>query len=168
MEQSKLDSLYLRTLEFFSGDPARIQHFVKVHSFAAMIGHGEHLSETVQFTLEAAAIVHDVGILPAEKKYGSSSGDLQESEGPPVAISLLSGLGFPTGVTERVAYLVGHHHTYTDIGGKDYQILIEADFLVNFYEGKTPKEQIEATGKKLFVTKTGKDILSKMFGVIIA
>ena len=31
----------------------------------------------------------------------------------------------------RVEYLVGHHHTYKDIDGLDYQILVEADFLVN-------------------------------------
>ena len=165
MEQSKLDGLYLKTLEFFSCDPARIQHFAKVHSFAALIGRKEHLPKQEQFTLEAAAIVHDVGILPAEKKYGSSSGRLQELEGPPVATELLSSLDFPTEVTERVAYLVGHHHTYTDIDGMDYQILVEADFLVNFFEGCTPKEQIEATGKRLFRTGAGKRILSKMFGV---
>ena len=34
-------------------------------------------------------------------------------------------------VTERVAYLIGHHHTYDKIEGMDYQILVEADFLVN-------------------------------------
>mgnify|MGYP000340972515 FL=1 len=34
-------------------------------------------------------------------------------------------------MTERVAYLIGHHHTYDKIEGMDYQILVEADFLVN-------------------------------------
>ncbi len=32
---------------------------------------------------------------------------------------------------ERVSYLVGHHHTLNVIAGMDYQILAEADFIVN-------------------------------------
>lgn len=165
MEQAKLDQLFLKTLAFFHKNPAQVQHFMKVHGFAAKIGRLEELTDKEQFILEAAALVHDVGIPPAEQKYGSCNGKLQEQEGPPVATELLSSVGFPPEVTERVAYLVGHHHTYTDIDGMDYQILVEADFLVNLYDGNTPKEQIEATGKKIFKTQTGKAILSEMFGV---
>ena len=32
---------------------------------------------------------------------------------------------------ERVAYLVGHHHTFIGIDGIDYQILVEADYIAN-------------------------------------
>ena len=47
-------------------------------------------------------------------------------------------LGFAENVIERVCYLIGHHHTYTGIEGRDYQILVEADFLVNLYEDGRP------------------------------
>ena len=167
MDHTKLDQLFLKTLTFFQNDPDQIQHFVKVHGFAAQIGRLEGLSDREQFTLEAAALVHDVGILPANRKYGSCNGKLQEQEGAPVATELLSSLEFPPEVTERVAYLVGHHHTYTNIDGMDYQILVEADFLVNLYGGHTPKEQIEHTGRTIFRTAGGKKILSEMFGVEI-
>lgn len=167
MDQTKLDRLFLKTLAFFHNDPDQIQHFVKVHGFAAQIGRLEGLNDEEQFTLEAAALVHDVGILPANKKYGSCNGKLQEQEGPPVATELLSSLDFPTAVTDRVAYLVGHHHTYTNIDGMDYQILVEADFLVNLYGGHTPKEQIGHTGKTIFKTPSGRKILSEMFGVAL-
>ena len=40
---------------------------------------------------------------------------------------MLVKLGFEDKITERVCYLVGHHHTYTNIEGMDYQILVEAD-----------------------------------------
>lgn len=51
---------------------------------------------------------------------------------------MLMRLGFAENVIERVCYLIGHHHTYTGIDGRDYQILVEADFLVNLYEdGRT-------------------------------
>ena len=165
MERTKLDRLFLKTVAFFQNAPDQIQHFVKVHGFAAHIGRLEGLTDREQFTLEAAAYVHDVGIPPANRKYGSCNGKLQEQEGPPVATELLASLDFPPEVTERVAYLVGHHHTYTDIDGMDYQILVEADFLVNLYGGHTPKEQIEATGRNLFKTAAGKRILSELFGV---
>ena len=37
----KQDLLYQKMVAFYRGDPARIQHFVKVHSFAAYIGRQE-------------------------------------------------------------------------------------------------------------------------------
>ena len=40
---------------------------------------------------------------------------------------------------ERIIWLVTHHHTYTNIDGIDYQILIEADFLVNASESNFQK-----------------------------
>ena len=47
---------------------------------------------------------------------------------------MLKELGFDQDVSNRVQYLIAHHHTYDAIDGIDYQILIEADFLVNMYE----------------------------------
>lgn len=73
----KQDLLYQNMTAFYRGDPARIQHFVKVHSFAAYIGRQEGLSDALQAVLEAAALVHDIGIRPAEEKYGSCAGPLQ-------------------------------------------------------------------------------------------
>ena len=124
------ETLYREMMAYDAGDPARIQHFVKVHSFAQAIGKAEKLEEEVQFILECAALVHDIGIKPAEAKYGKSDGKFQEQEGPAEAEKMMRVLGFEEAVIERVSYLVGHHHTYTNIDGMDYQILVEADFLV--------------------------------------
>ena len=76
------ETLYREMMAYDAGDPARIQHFVKVHSFAQAIGKAENLEEEVQFILECAALVHDIGIKPAEAKYGKSDGKFQEQEGP--------------------------------------------------------------------------------------
>ena len=124
-------------MEYDHGDVPRIQHFVKVYEFARMIGLMEGLDSKTQFTLESAAVVHDIGIHISEQKYGSSSGKYQELEGPAEAKKLLDGLEWPADVTERVCYLVGHHHTYHDMDGMDYQILVEADFLVNLFEDES-------------------------------
>ncbi len=69
-------------MNYDQGDARRIQHFIKVHDFATAIGTLEHIDPDTLFILETAAIVHDIGIHVAEKKYGDSNGKLQEKEGP--------------------------------------------------------------------------------------
>ena len=134
-----------------------------MHSFARIIGTKEGLDETSLFILEAAAYTHDIGIRPAEEKYGRCDGKLQEQEGPAVARGMLMRLGFAENVIERVCYLIGHHHTYTGIEGRDYQILVEADFLVNADESGYSEEVIENTCKNIFRTSTGTHLLKSMY-----
>ena len=123
----------------------------------------ENLEEEVQFILECAALVHDIGIKPAEAKYGKSDGKFQEQEGPAEAEKMMRVLGFEEAVIERVSYLVGHHHTYTNINGMDYQILVEADFLVNYFENGSSADTIQKSVEKIFKTKTGKEMAETMF-----
>ena len=161
--RQQLDDLFFRMIDYFSGDPKRIQHFMKVHSFARLIGMREGLDETSLFILEAAAYTHDIGIRPAEKKYGRCDGKLQEQEGPIVAQKMLSDVGIENYLVDRICYLSGHHHTYDRIDGQDYQILVEADFLVNLYEDDVNRHAIEQAYRNIFKTKTGKDIFCRMF-----
>ena len=74
------------------------------------------------------------------------------------ARKMLEKLGFEESDIERICYLVGHHHTYTDIDGIDYQILVEADFLVNFYEDDLGQDAINAALQKIFQTEAGKTL----------
>ncbi|MBD5526670.1 MAG: hypothetical protein HDR04_20170 [Lachnospiraceae bacterium] len=78
---------------------------------------------------------------------------------------MLKTCGFSEAQIERISYLVGHHHTYTDIDGIDYQILIESDYLVNFYEDNYNEETIQHIYQKIFKTETGKDICRTMFAI---
>ena len=112
---NRQDQLCIKMIEWNQADPKRIQHFLKVHSFAALIGHGEEIPEEKQEILEAAALVHDIGIRPAEEKFGQCGGKLQEQEGPEPARKMLLECGYSEAQAERVAYLVGHHHTYDAI-----------------------------------------------------
>ena len=109
------------------------------------------------------AYVHDIGIHPAMEKYGRDDGKLQEQEGPAEAEKIMKQLGFEQDVIDRVCYLVGHHHTYTDIKGMDYQILVEADFLVNYFENNLSAETIQKSVEKIFRTETGRRIAEEMF-----
>lgn len=164
--QQQLDDLFLKMIEFDEGDPKRIQHFTKVHSFARIIGEGEEMDDASLFILEAAAYTHDIGIRVAEEKYGKCDGKLQEQEGPIIAQKMLSELGFENYLIDRICYLIGHHHTYDNIDGMDYQILIEADFLVNLFEDDVNRHGMETAYKTIFKTETGKMIFRKMFGFI--
>lgn len=161
----QIDELMIRTTEFFRGDGKRIQHFMKVYAYSALIGRLEGLDEETQNILEAAAVVHDVGIKPAEEKYGYQNGKLQEELGPREAETLLTGAGYCTSRVERVAYLVGHHHTYSSIDGMDYQILVEADFLVNLQEEGSSKNAILTAYEKIFRTENGKKLCRDIFGL---
>ena len=157
--------LITEMIRYYAGDPKRIQHFLKVYTFAKMIGEKEKLSAGERFILETAAIVHDIGIKPAEEKFGQCGGKLQEQEGPAVAQKLLTDLGYPEKVIARVCYLVGHHHTYLNMDGMDYQILVEADFLVNLFENASTRKVIRSVDTKIFRTAAGRHILHAMFAL---
>ena len=158
-----INRIHYEMIRLYSGDPKRIQHFCKVHSYAKLIAEMEHVDADTLFILEAAALTHDIGIHLCEEKYGSSNGKLQEKEGPAIAEKLLKELQFEENVIERVKYLIAHHHTYDAIDGIDYQILVEADFLVNYFEDGLDKEHIKKSAEKIFKTETGKKIVKDMF-----
>jgi uncharacterized protein len=166
-DMTDADRLLFEMTEFDKCDPARIQHFMKVYEYAHMIGVGEGLAEKEMHILEAAAILHDIGIIPCEKKYGYCNGKLQEEEGPHFAKEILERIGYAANETERICYLIGHHHTYSDVDGIDYRILIEADFLVNALEGQMKEEVIRTVGNNIFKTKTGRHLLCLNFGVYV-
>lgn len=56
-------------------------------------------------------------------------------------------------------------YTYDSITGIDYQILVEADFLVNVYEDNLPADAIRKVREKIFKTSVGRALLETMFGV---
>ncbi len=160
-----ITKLFDAMVAYYSGDARRIAHFVKVHGYARAIGLMEGLDEQTQFILEASALVHDIGIKVCEEKYQSTRGDLQEKEGPAIASKLLLDLGFTVPVVQRITYLVGHHHTYTDIIGADYRILVESDFLVNLHEDEADEKTIRTVYERIFKTESGKRLCREIFAL---
>lgn len=160
-----LNDLMLQMAKFFRGDAHNIQHFTKVHAFSRYIGMREGLAPDALFTLEAAAYTHDIGIKPAREKYGSSAGYLQEIEGPAAVKPMMDRLGFDASVTERVMWLIAHHHTYDNVTDIDHRILIEADFLVNLFEGNASPDAVRSAYGKYFVTAAGREMCREMFDI---
>jgi len=58
-----------------------------------------------------------------------------------------------------VCYLVGHHHTYNLIDDLDFQILVEADLLVNLEEDKIDRDAILSVREKFMKSASAKKIL---------
>ena len=160
------DELIVKMTEFNAGDPKRIQHFLKVYEFAHVIGVKEGLDEEALHILDMASIMHDIGIRPAEEKYGRCDGKLQEQEGPAYAQEMLGEFSEVTAEeVNRVCYLIAHHHTYENVDGIDYRILLEADFLVNAMEENLTKDAIIHFRNKVFETNTGLHLINTMFGL---
>ena len=109
------------------------------------------------------AILHDIGIKEAEKKYNSSIGNYQELEGPFIAREMLSDLMISAEIVDRVCYIIRNHHSYTKIDSIDFQIIVEADTLVNIFEDEMNKEAIENINLHIFKTETGKKLIRTMY-----
>lgn len=118
-----ISEIMKKMILYSEGNMHDISHFLKVYGYAKMIGECEHLSHEEQRILEIAAILHDIACPLCREKYGNTEGKRQEEEGIPLVRDFLKGTGIEEEVVERVAYLVGHHHTLKDIKGMDYQIL---------------------------------------------
>lgn len=150
-------------IAYDAGDARRVQHFLKVHAFCRLIAQREGLDAHTQNTLEAAAVLHDIGIHEAERKHGSSAGPWQEAEGPAVAAPLLAQVGADPAASQRILWLIAHHHTYAASEDKDFRILLEADFLVNAYEDGLAREACQTADERLFRTRTGRTLLQALY-----
>lgn len=164
---NKLRDLTALMMVYMSGDARRICHFIKVHAFAKMLGLSEEMNAKDLFLLETAALVHDIGIRKGEEKHGVGhcTGKHQEEEGPAVAKEMLLKLKYDDDTIARVCYLVGHHHTYSNIDGLDYQLLVEADFLVNLQEKNCSQEVVKGQAKHIFKTKAGIELCNIIYGI---
>ena len=152
-----------KMIRFSVGNTHDIDHFLRVWSYARIIGALEGLDTGTQYILEAAAIVHDIACPLCREKYGNTHGKFQEREGAPLARAFCLEAGLRPEQAERFAFLVGHHHTFTGIDGLDYQILIEADYIANATENGYSKKAVETFCGHLCKTDAGKRLLRSVF-----
>ncbi len=145
------------------GSQYDIGHFLKVWAYARTIGQQEGLDEGTQRTLELAAVVHDIACPALRKRHGSAPGNLQEQDGPPLAREFFAD-GLDADTLERVCFLVAHHHTFEGVEGMDWQILLEADFLVNAGEQEKYHRVIDRFRRNVFRTETGLRLLDSIYG----
>ena len=136
-----------------------------VYAFSVIIAKGEKVDKETMDIIETAAVIHDIACPLCREKYGDVNGKHQEIESPALVREFLKDFGCSQDFIDRIAFLIGHHHTPDGIDGIDYQILIEADYLVNAYEMNFNKKSITAMYDKFFRTSTGRAILKEMYGL---
>ena len=144
-----------KMIDYSAGNIHDIDHLIRVWTYAKTIGELEGLDANTQFILEIAAITHDIACPLCREKYGNTNGKYQEQEGIPLVRAFLSDTGLSLEQIERVAYLVGHHHTYINVDGADYQILLEADYIANASENSFSRQSIETFLRRVTKTESG-------------
>jgi putative nucleotidyltransferase with HDIG domain len=140
--------------KYFGEDLKRINHALKVAQYAEDILKIEGGDPLVVL---GAAYLHDIGIKKAEEKYGSSSPEYQEKEGADLAREILMKLNVPKKAADEIYDIISHHHHPRPKETLNFQIVYEADLMVNFEEGyvgngKTFAEIVD----REFKTQTGK------------
>ncbi len=115
--------------DFFEDDYRRITHAIEVLKYAeqTMAKYPQADEEIVI----ASAILHDVGIKPSEAELGYNNGKTQEQYGPAIAIALLEENDFPAEKIEKVAQIIGNHHSPSRYDYVELEILKIADRIVN-------------------------------------
>src|SRR5574344_1293828 len=125
--------------DVFKEIPFGIEHTLKVLQNAEDIMKGENIEKEKEL-ITIVAILHDIGAVEAQKKYGSIDGVYQEKEGPAVAREILHKVGSGKNI-DRICFIIGNHHTPSKIDELDFQIQWEADLLENLTVMDKEKEQ---------------------------
>ncbi|MHB9030848.1 MAG: HD domain-containing protein [Candidatus Latescibacterota bacterium] len=150
-----LQSVIEEVKNVFGDDWKRIDHALSVFKYAQELLQGEEGDAEIVLV---AALLHDIGIHEAERKYGSSAGHYQELEGPPIANGIMTNMGFDKTVIDHVCRIIGSHHSAKDIDTPEFRIIWDADWLVNIPDEfpDFDKENLQKTIERLFKTETGK------------
>ncbi|MHB1459847.1 MAG: HD domain-containing protein [Armatimonadota bacterium] len=159
------DQVIAAMKELFRDAPYGIEHTLAVLKDAEAIMDGEGIQGAERDLITTTVILHDIGVLEAKRKHGSSEAQFQEIEGPIIARQILSDLGYDESLIARVCYIVRHHHSPAYIDGRDFQVQWDADLLVNLEEMEIRNDKAELAKYIVmnFRTATGKSIATARF-----
>ncbi len=153
----------IRAMEtYFRRDTKRINHAHRVTGYAEELLEPEGGDYSIVI---GASVLHDIGILQAEKKYGSTAGKYQEKEGPPIARKILTGLGFEQNQIDEICEIIAHHHSPGKIDTKNFAILYDADWLVNLRDEYDIQdtEKLRNIINRVFLTRSGRAIAREIY-----
>jgi len=156
------DELIDQMKKAFAEDQKRIEHALAVLSYAEQIQTVEGGNPLI---VKAAAILHDIGIHEAERKYGSSAGKYQEIEGPPIAERILKNYNIPAEAIGHICRIIANHHSAKGIDTTEFKIVWDADWLVNIPTDfpNASKEKLQDIIDKIFKTDEGYRIATRFF-----
>ncbi len=157
------EKLIDRMKAYFGEDVRRINHALTVLALAEEIRDAEGGDP---LTVEAAAILHDIGIPEAFRKYGSTAGHHQEVEGPPIAEAIMASLAIDGATVKHVSDIVASHHSGNRIDTPEFRCIWDADWIVNLgamYNDWPTEKKLHVIGKT-FRTETGKRLAYARYG----
>ncbi len=148
--------------DYFAGDTKRIDHARKVTAYAEQLLRPEGGDYTVVIS---AAVLHDIGIHQAEKKYGSANGKYQEIEGPPIAREILTRLELQPGQIDEICEIIAHHHSPGKINTQNFKILYDSDWLVNIRDDYDIQDKTKLANiiERVFLTETGRSLARRSY-----
>ena len=152
-------------VRFSTGEPRRIHHMVKMLSFANMIADAEGLKGKDLTCLQAAAILFDCGYKTSQEIHQDMTTKHLEELSPRIARAMLAKQGLDPQLIDHICELLETSHTYRDVEGLDHQILIEADFLVDFFDDNCAEIAIRKALKNIFRTETGKALCRSIYNI---
>jgi HD superfamily phosphodiesterase len=146
----------------FNEDTRRINHAHRVTEYAEELLKREGGDYRIVI---GASLLHDIGIHAAERKYGSTSGQYQEKEGPPIARAILTRLDFEPAQIEEVCQIIAHHHSPGKINTQNFKILYDADWLVNLRDEYDIQDRNKLTSiiDRVFLTQSGKALAREIY-----
>ena len=150
--ESQKSCLMARMEAYFGEDEGRIQHAHRVTEKAELILHYE--ANACREVVIAAAILHDIGIPEAQRKYGSTASKYQEIEGPPIAREIMRREGLPEGTIEKACRIIAHHHTPGVVNTKSVGVVYDADLIVNLgSRERSDSRFLTAGGEKVYASQ---------------
>jgi putative nucleotidyltransferase with HDIG domain len=148
---------------YFQYDFKRIGHATKVARYAERIVKQEGGDPAVVLS---AAYLHDIGIKEAERKYNDSDVHHHEEEGPSIARQILERLKARQELIEEVCDIIGHHHHPRQQEALNFQIVYDADLIVNLEErqkeGPVEEGDLGSSIDREFLTAGGRELARKV------
>jgi HD superfamily phosphohydrolase YqeK len=152
------DRVAIEMKRYFKTDFRRIGHATRVARYAERIGKSEKGNMAV---ILSAAYLHDIGIVEAENKYGSTSAEYHEKEGPPMAESILNKLQAKDELIAEVCEIISHHHHPGADENINFKVVYDSDLLENMDEKQKDnpidRKKLEDQIEKSFLTTTGRE-----------
>ncbi len=161
------DRIAIEMKRYFKTDFKRIGHASRVARYAERIGKAEKGNLAV---ILAAAYLHDIGIVEAERKHGSTAAKFQEREGPPIAREIMLRLGAGAELIDAVCDIVSHHHHPR---GEDddinFKVVYDADLIANLEDQNKATaldaDRLERLVDRSFLTAGGRAQARAVFGI---
>jgi putative nucleotidyltransferase with HDIG domain len=158
------DRVAIEMKRYFGKDFKRIAHAANVARYAEKMVAQEQGNPAVVI---CAALLHDIGIHEAEKKYNSNGAQYHEEEGPPIAREILTALGAGEALIDEVCDIIAHHHRPGDDETANFKIVYDADLIVNlekrYRDTDIDRHKVWEIVQEESLTETGKRLARETF-----